>query len=113
MGWGRGAIHIFSYLFCPCIYELRLFVALAVKFFPRQRPCPPIRLWLVQHRSRASSPGHAGLCGLLVASHAALVDAKQAILERIDPKSSAVFDGLGEELEADGGGGASASARRP
>ena len=36
---------------------------------------------------------------------------QQAILERIDPKSSAVFDGLGEELEADDGGGVFASAR--
>eukprot|EP00966_Prymnesium_polylepis_P043668 1012364-Prymnesium_polylepis.1 len=40
-----------------------------------------------------------------------LVDAKQAILERIDPSSPAVFDGLGEELEADDGGGVFASAR--
>ena len=88
-----------------------LFVAPGYNGFGLVSPWPPIRLWLVQHRSRASSPGHAGLCGLLVASHAALVDAKQAILERIDPKSSAVFDGLGEELEADDGGGVFASAR--
>ena len=74
-------------------------------------PWPPTSLRLVQQGSRAFSPGHAGLCGLLVASQAALVDAKRAILERVDPKSSAIFDRLADELNADGDGGVFASAR--
>ena len=57
------------------------------------------------------SPGRDGLCGLLVASQAALVDEKRAILERVDPKSSAIFDRLANELNAAGDRGVFASAR--